>query len=174
MIANEITPIDAGTGAVGTPVDVPGGAVRVAAGFGALWVSGTSDMLTYVVPASTQVGVPKLEGIRVGSGPIGVATGAGSVWVANGRGGTVSQVNPHSLRVVRTLRVGGHPLSLAVAGGRVYLGDGQAPTLQSPYPAPASQVLGIGTEPGALLAVGGSVWVAGANPGRVLSVGPDG
>jgi YVTN family beta-propeller protein len=99
-----------------------------------------------------------------------VATGAGSVWVANAQGGTVSQVDPNSLRVVRTLRVGGEPRSLAVAGGHLYVGDGRAQTVRSPYPAPASQVLGIGTEPRALLAVGGSVWVAGADPGRVLSV----
>jgi len=38
------------------------------------------------------------------------------------------------------------------------------------YPSPSSKVLGIGTTPRSLLAVGGSVWVAGANPGRVLSV----
>ena len=170
VIANEITSIDVRSGAVGTPVEVPGGAVRVAAGFGALWISGTSDMLTFFVPVSAQVRAPRLEGITVGNGPIGVATGAGSVRAANAEGGTLSQVDPHSLRVLRTLRVGGDPLSLAVAGGHVYVGDGQAQTLRSPYPAPASKALGVGTTPRALLPVGGAVWVAGANPGRVLSV----
>jgi len=170
VVANEITAIDTRTGTAGTPVDVVGGAVRVAAGFGALWITGTADMLTYFVPPSVAARTPKLEGITVGNGPIGVATGAGSVWVADAQGGSVSQVDPGSLKVVHTDPIGGDPLSVGVAGGRVYVGDGTAQTLRTVYPSPSSKVLGIGTTPRSLLAVGGSVWVAGANPGRVLSV----
>jgi len=170
VVADEITAIDTRTGAKGTPVDVVGGAVRVAAGFGALWITGTADMLTYFVPQSAGVRTPKLEGITVGNGPIGVATGAGSVWVADAQGGAVSQVDPSSLKVVHTDPIGGDPLSVGVAGGRVYVGDGTAQTLRTVYPSPSSKVLGIGTTPRSLLAVGGSVWVAGAKPGRVLSV----
>jgi len=170
VVANEITAIDTRTGTAGTPVDVVGGAVRVAAGFGALWITGTADMLTYFVPPSAAARTPKLEGITVGNGPIGVATGAGSVWVADAQGGSVSQVDPGSLKVVHTDPIGGDPLSVGVAGGRVYVGDGTAQTLRTVYPSPSSKVLGIGTTPRSLLAVGGSVWVAGANPGRVLSV----
>ncbi len=170
VVANEITPIDTRTGVVGAPVDLAAGAVRVAAGFGGLWITGTADTLTYFVPPSARAGVPKLEGITVGNGPIGVATGAGSVWVADAQGGTVSRVDPSTLRVLDTYRVGGDPLSVGVASGRVYVGDGTAQSVRTVYPAPASKVLGIGTTPRQLLPVGGSVWVAGANPGRVLSV----
>jgi len=170
VVAGEVTAVDTRTGAAGTPVAVTGGAVRVAAGFGALWITGTADMLTYFVPPSAAARTPKLEGITVGNGPIGVAAGAGSVWVADAQGGSVSQVDPGSLRVVHTDPIGGDPLSVGVAGGRVYVGDGTAQTLRTVYPSPSSKVLGIGTTPRSLLAVGGSVWVAGANPGRVLSV----
>ena len=170
VVANEITAIDTRTGATGIPVDVVGGAVRVAAGFGALWITGTADSLTHYVPPSAAARTPKLEGITVGNGPIGVAAGAGSVWVADAQSGTVSQVDPRSLQVVHTSRVGGDPLSVGVAGGRVYVGDGTAQTLRTVYPSPSSKVLGIGTTPRCLFAVGGSIWVAGANPGRVLSV----
>ena len=99
-----------------------------------------------------------------------MAVGAGSVWVANAKGGTVSQVDPASLAVVHTFPAGRDPLSIGVAGGRVYVGDGSAQTLRTVFPSPASKVLGIGTTPRSVLPVGGSVWVAGANPGRVLSV----
>jgi len=170
VLANEITPVDTRTGAAGTPVDVAGGAVRVAAGFGALWITGTVDVLTHFVPASAAARTPKLEGITVGNGPIGVAAGAGSVWVADAQGGAVSQVDPRSLKVVHTSSLGGDPLSVGVAAGRVYVGDGTAQTLRTVYPSPSSKVLGIGTTPRFLLGVGASVWVAGANPGRVLSV----
>jgi hypothetical protein len=67
-------------------------------------------------------------------------------------------------------RVGGDPLSVAVAGGRVYVGDGAAQTVRTVYPAPASKARTIGTTPRQLVAVGSGVWVAGANPGRVLAV----
>ena len=90
--------------------------------------------------------------------------------MADAQGGTVSQVDPSSLKVVHTDPTGGDPLSVGVAGGRVYVGDGTAQTLRTVYPSPSSKVLAIGTTPRSLLAVGGSVWVAGANPGRVLSV----
>ncbi len=170
QVANEITSIDTRSGATGVPVDLEAGAVRVAAGFGALWISGTADMLTYFVPPSARHRVPRLEGIRVGNGPNGVATGAGSVWVANARDGTVSRVDPGSLRVVDTDHVGGDPSSVGVVGGTVYVGDGTAQTLRTVFPSPASKVLGIGTTPRSLLPVGGSVWVAGADPGRVLAV----
>ena len=171
VVANEVTAIDARTGATGIPVEVVGGAVRVAAGFGALWITGTTDTLTRLEPPSAGVGTPKLESITVGNGPVGVATGAGSVWVADALGGAVTQVDPVSRGVVQTSRLGGDPLSVGVAGGRVYVGDGTAQTLRTVSPSPASKVLRIGTTPRSLLAVGGSVWVAGANPGRVLSVG---
>ena len=100
-----------------------------------------------------------------------MATGAGAVWVANAAGGTVSEVDPSKLRVVRTYRVGGDPLSIGVAGGAVYVGDGAAQTVRTVFPVPGSKVRAIGTTPRQLLPVGSGVWVAGANPGRVLAVG---
>ena len=50
--ANEVTPIDLQTGVLGTPVQVLSGAVRVASGYNALWVSGTEDLVTRIVPVS--------------------------------------------------------------------------------------------------------------------------
>jgi YVTN family beta-propeller protein len=171
VMAGEVTSVDPRTGTAGTPVDVPGGAVRVAAGFGALWVTDAQDRVHRYVPATARTPEPVLEGITVGTGPIGVATGVGSVWVANARAGTVSQVDPSTLRVVHTYRVGGEPSSVAVAGGRVYVGDGAARTVRTVYPAPASTAYAVGTTPRQLVPAGAEVWVAGADPGRVLAVG---
>ena len=77
---------------------VAAGAVRIAAGFGALWVTGTSNAVTRVVPA-TGTGPPTERTVPVGQGPIGVATGAGAVWVADAQGGSVSEVDPTTLHV---------------------------------------------------------------------------
>jgi len=128
-------------------------------------------MLTRVVPA-VGPGAPTERALTVGQGPIGVATGAGAVWVADAQNGSVSEVNPGTLRVVGHTGVGEDPLSVAVAGGRVYVGFGTGQTVRTIAPAPASKVLDIDSDPRQLLAAGEGVWVAGANPGRVLAVTP--
>lgn len=167
---SNLTPVDARTGVVGTPISVLAGVVRVAAGFGALWVTGAVDVLTRIVPPRDSASAPVQRAVTVGPGPIGVATGAGSVWVADSRGAEVSRVDPVTLRVEYLRGMGPDPISVAVAGGRVYVGSGTARTVRLVSPAPRSGVLRIGTTPRALVPVGRSVWVAGANRGLVLWV----
>ncbi len=171
LAANEVTPINLQTGVVGTPVQVLGGAVRVASGFGALWVTGTDDLLTRIIPAQVGNGPPNQRTVTVGRGPIGVATGVAFVWVANAEDGTVSQVNPVTLQVAATLPVGDDPLAIAVTpDNRVYVGFGTARTVRIVSPAPESKAVPLAGAPRALLSVANGVWVATGNPGRVLSV----
>jgi hypothetical protein len=169
--AHELTPVDLRTGTAGAPVDVLAGAVRVAAGYGSLWVTGTTDLLTKVTPPAGSAG-PQQKTVTVGQGPIGVATGQGAVWVANAAGGTVSEVSASGLFVTQTFHLGGDPLTVAVSGRDVYLGDGTAETVRTVSPSPGLPALRLGTDPRVLLPVAGGVWVGGANPGRVLAVGP--
>jgi streptogramin lyase len=170
VIAEDVTPIDASNGTAGPPVPVAGGAVRIAQGFGALWVTGSTDALTEITPG-TSGGTPQLRAITVGNGPIGVATGLGSVWVANTAGGTVARVDPTDLKILHTYRVGGDPLTIAVAGGHVWLGDGTAQTLRTVFPTLSARPIALHSTPRALVPVGSTVWVATANPGRILAVG---
>jgi streptogramin lyase len=171
VVAGDLTPIDLRSGRAGPPVSVAAGAVRVAAGFGSLWVTGTQNILTEVVPTRGS-SAPTQHQVSVGLGPIGVATGGGAVWVANAQGATVSQVDPANLQVEATLHsVGADPLSIAVAGDRVFVGSGTEQEVRVVSPAPGSQTLPLDTTPRALVPVGAEVWVAGSNPGRVLSVG---
>jgi YVTN family beta-propeller protein len=169
LTAAVVSPLDPRLGVLGPPVPVPAGAVRLAAGFGSLWVTGTTDALTEITPAPGG-GAPTLRSVTVGNGPIGVATGASSVWVANAAGGTVVQVNPQTRRMTHTYATGGDPLSLAVAGGRVFVGDGMADRVRTLFPAPTLGPITLVGSPRALLGVGTGVWVAAANPGRVLAV----
>jgi hypothetical protein len=167
--ANEVTPIDMQTGTAGTPDVVTAGAVRVAAGYGSLWVTGTTNLLTRATPLDALTGL-RQQTVTVGQGPIGVATGDGSVWVANAAGGTVSAVSPTAMAVTQTLHVGGDPLSVAVSGGRVYVGDGTAQTVRTVSPAPMSNALMVGTGPRVLVPVAAGVWAGGSNQGRVVAV----
>ena len=174
VVAGEVTPIDTSSGTAGTPIAVAGGSVRIAAGFGALWVTGTKDTLTKVVPSAGGVGAPAQTAVTVGQGPIGVAAGAGSIWVADAEGNTVSQVDPTSLRVTTLKGVGDDPLSVGESGGQVYVGSGTAQTVKVVYPSPGSTTLDLDSTPRQLLTVGSGIWVAGANPGRVVSVSAGG
>ncbi len=172
LLANEVTPIHVQTGVLGTPVQVLAGAVRLSSGFNALWVTGTDDLMTRIVPAPGDDGPPAQRPVMVGQGPIGIATGAGFVWVANSQAGTVSQIDPNTMQVVNTLAAGDDPLAVAVTpDNRVYVGFGTAGTLRVVSPAPESKALNLKGAPRALLPVGTGVWVATANPGKVLSVG---
>ncbi len=171
LSANEVTPINLQTGVVGTPIQVLGGAVRVASGFGALWVTGTDDLLTRIIPSAGS-GPPAQLTVTVGRGPIGVTTGIGFVWVANAEDGTVSQVNPLTMQVAATLPAGDDPLAIAITSdNRVFVGFGTAQTVRVVSPPPESRAVPVAGAPRALLSVGNSVWVATSNPGRVLSVG---
>ena len=172
LVANEVTPINMQTGDVGTPVQVLGGAVRVASGFAALWVTGTDDLLTRIVPAAAGVGPPAQRTVLVGRGPIGVDTGAGFVWVANAEDGTVSQVDPTTLQVAATLPAGNDPLAIALTpDNRVFVGSGTAQTVRVVSPAPASKSGPLGAAPARVVPGRNGVEVATSNPGRVLSVG---
>ena len=59
---NTLTPVDAASGVAGTPIAVPSGAVRVAAGFGALWVTGITDRSTRSCPRPTVAGTAAVDG----------------------------------------------------------------------------------------------------------------
>jgi DNA-binding beta-propeller fold protein YncE len=170
IIAGSLGSLDPATGALGTVVPLAGGAVRLAAGFGALWVTGTTDALTEVRPRAG-AGTPRLYSVTVGNGPIGLATGEGAVWVANASGHSVVRLDPASLRIEHTYTsVGGDPLVMAVAGGRVWVADGTGEGLRTIFPGSGLATVGLGAGPRALLGVGNDMWVATANPGRVLAV----
>jgi YVTN family beta-propeller protein len=92
------------------------------------------------------------------------------VWVANAQSNTVSEVDPVSLGVVTLVGIGSDPLSIAVADRRVFVGFGTSQSIRMISPTPESVVLSAGTTPRSIIPVGAGVWVAGSNPGRVLSV----
>jgi YVTN family beta-propeller protein len=167
VIANTVTPLDPATGAVGQAVQVAAGAVRIAAGFGALWVTGTTNVVTEVQPKAVGTAAVVYP-ITVGQIPIGVATGLGSVWVGNSADGTVSQIDPKTRQVLQTLPTGGkNPVAVAVAGGRVWVADANGAELSTVYPIPSVGPTSITGSPRSIVPVGGGVWVTTATPPRV-------
>ena len=62
-----------------------------------------------------------LGSVHVGSGVTDVAAGAGRTWVANPIAGTITSVDPASMRVLRSVELGGIPRALAIDGGTLWV-----------------------------------------------------
>jgi len=161
---------------------LPDGAVRVAVGAGAVWVTGQDDSLTRIDPRPNGVTL-RWRTVTVGRGPIGVAVGGGAVWVADAQSGTISRIDPTTLRVTGTFpdpvpadQAGRpDPVSVAVAAGRVWVADYVTPVLaalDARTGRPAGRPVKL---PGAVAQLdvqGSTLWVTTANPGTVVRVDP--
>ena len=59
--------------------------------------------------------------VEVGSGVTDVIAGDAGIWVANPIDGTVTAIDPVSMRVERSVALGGIPRSLAIADGTLWV-----------------------------------------------------
>ena len=180
LLSGSVSLLDPSTRKVRASVALPDGAVRVAVGDGYVWVTGQTDTLTRVDPRPLGVSL-RWKQVTVGKGPIGVSVGLGSVWVANAESGTLSRVDPNTLRVTGTFRVGqggsaSDPDAVVVSQGHVWVGEGESPTVVALDPSSGRQYGAAVTLPGTVrdLAVGdGGLWATTANVGAVVRLTPD-
>ena len=102
---------------LGATIRIPAGAVDVAVGRGAIWVSGFGRM-THLDPSTDRVvATVKTPGTEDYSH---VAVGLGAVRVTSDRG-TLYRIDPNSNRVVATIPVGGPIVGVATGGGYVWV-----------------------------------------------------
>lgn len=194
-----VTLIDPTTRKVVASVTPPDGAVRVALGDGAVWVTGESDALTRIDPTPTGSTL-SYRVITLGSPgmiPVGVAVSPSAVWVTDAGTGTVSEVDPASDAVVRTIHLQGgavtgvdsgtgptttttpgqtapsDPDTVAVADGAVWVGDGASGTVTELDPrtglsrGPALHLNGV---PRTFVVWHGTLFATTANPGAVVRI----
>jgi hypothetical protein len=114
-VATDDSPVASGLAVAGR-VALPGQAVAVAVGEGAVWVLLEQGTLLRVDPdrhrvtGRLELGATDDEGAPwERTGPL--AVGAGAVWVGNGQGTVTTRVDPERLRV--TARFGGHAMAVA-------------------------------------------------------------
>jgi DNA-binding SARP family transcriptional activator/streptogramin lyase len=103
------------------------GPLDVAVGAGSVWVLTSSGTLVRVDPETRRV----LRRLRIVAGkePVFVAVGGGFVWTANLEDFSVSQIDPHTDRVVRTIPLGSYtqlPCGLAVTRDAVWVTIGDS------------------------------------------------
>lgn len=174
LAASTVSLIDAKSRSVVATVALPDGAVRVAAGDGYVWVTGTSDALTRISPKPVGVSLDWND-VRVGQVPIGVTTSPGAVWVADSASGQVSRVDPSSLRVTGTYPVSSDPVAVAFFDGRVWTGDGQSGAVTALDPAtgrPEGRSVRLSGAARRLVVSAGSLWATTANPAQVVAISP--
>ena len=157
---------------------VAGGVVGIVS---ALDGAGSSDVVLVAKPNSLAVvdpGQNRLAAVvPVGTTPRGVAVGR-SVWVANSGDGTVSQVDPRTLELVKTVGIGAQATDVATGTGGVWVATGNDNTLVQMHPGTGAVLATLPlpnekdqptTAPA--VAVGeGAVWVPSG--GRLFKVDP--
>jgi streptogramin lyase len=122
--AGTLVRIDPRTNRVTRQVRLRPGLFSVAGGSGAIWaVNYKRDSLTRVDPASGRV-----RSVRVGASPFDVVCAFGRVWVTSWEAGVLSELEPHSLRIVRRIRIGPRPTGLRAAAGGLWVGFGRNAT----------------------------------------------
>jgi DNA-binding beta-propeller fold protein YncE len=106
---------------VGRLDDIGDGAVGIAFGEDAVWVTTTHDGRVHRIdPAALRV----VASPQVGRMPLGVDVGEGAVWVANRGDESVARVDPATNRLVGTIPVPGEAHWVMVADGGVWVGAG--------------------------------------------------
>jgi streptogramin lyase len=142
------------------PIRVGAGPEAITVGGGSVWVASGNDTVTRIDPETGRATVAPREV----ADPAGIAAGDGSVWVTSRADGTVTRLDPRTLRPTGDpIPVGAQPADVAVGEGFVWVANARDGTVTridaasgeagEPIDVAKYQVLG--------LSVGeGGVWVA--------------
>jgi serine/threonine protein kinase len=116
ILGLELERVSPATGEVVASVDLVGGRVDVATGFGSVWVA--DDESGSVLRVDTQQeAIVRTYDLR--GSPLGVAVGADGVWAASDDG-TVARIDPETDEIA-LVEVGGAPRSVDVNAGDVWV-----------------------------------------------------
>lgn len=161
--AGSVTPIDGATSAVGSPIVVPDGAVRLGVTASGLAVTNLDHTVTTIDRATHAVS----PAVTVGNGPIGIAAAPdGSLWVANSDDGTVQRVG------AATIKVGSSPTVIAFDHGDLCVIDHDSRDLARVAIASGTVIaqVSLGSTPRDLAVADAGVWVAAIDPSAVILV----
>jgi YVTN family beta-propeller protein len=141
-------------------IRVPAGAVGVAVGEGAVWVTGFNEVSR--LDAATNEVVATVP--TPGTGDYGsAAVGEGAVWVTTSLG-SLYRIDPSTNEVVATIEVGESPTSVTVGGGSVWVsraaaGPGDIVRVDPRTNEVAGAPIRVGEGPGPALFLDGTLWV---------------
>jgi peptide/nickel transport system substrate-binding protein len=154
---------------IGDAVAVGQRPTALAAGFGSVWVTNSTDDSVTRIDRRTMSAAP----IPVGASPSGIAVGAGSVWVANSGDATVSRVDPATARST-PIRVRPGPTGIVVAFGSVWVTNAldASVTEIDPDTNQVVHVVPVGAGPTGIAAGAGYLWITNQGDGTVTRFDP--
>jgi branched-chain amino acid transport system substrate-binding protein len=101
-------------------------ATSLTVGDDAAWIGSAADGKVWRVTARGVVGTA-----TVGRGATDLASSPGRIWISNPLAGTVSALDPGTLRLAQTIQVGGIPRAVAVADGLLWIAlSGREPSVR--------------------------------------------
>jgi streptogramin lyase len=158
---------------LGATIRIPSGAVDVAVGRGAIWVSGFGRMTRLDPGTDRVVATVRTPGTEDYSH---VAVGLGAVWVTSD-GGTLYRIDSNRNRVVATIPVGGPIVGVATGAGYVWVtrpteGIGELIRVDPATNRVTGAPIDAGPGPIAALYGFGALWVTNSSPSSVVRVDP--
>jgi streptogramin lyase len=158
---------------LGATIRIPSGAVDVAFGRDAIWVSGFGATTRLAPGTNHVVATVKTPGTEDYSH---VAVGLGAVWVTSDAG-RLYRIDPNSNRVVATILVGGPIVGVATGGGYVWVtrpteGIGELIRVDPATNRVSGAPIDAGPGPIAALYAFGALWVTNSSPSSVVRVDP--
>jgi Domain of unknown function (DUF5074) len=171
-------PSPAGTPSLVRPVfevqiHVPSGAVDVAVGDGAVWISGFGTVSRLDPRTNEVVATIETPGTEDYSR---VAVGEGAVWVT-ADGGRVYRIDPVTNAVVATIPVGGPIMGVSAGDGSVWVtrpaeGIGELVRIDPATNAVVGEPIEVGPGPVSVISGFGALWVTNTSPPSVVRVDP--
>ncbi len=144
----------------GSPIRVGGGPGAIAVGEGFVWIASGNDTVTRIDPATRGV---KRAAVHVAE-PGGIAAGEGAVWVTSRADGTVTRLDPETLRATgKPIPVGSEPADVALGAGAAWVAntaDGTVTRIDASSDEPGDPIEVADYQVLSVSAGEGGVWVA--------------
>ena len=138
--------------------------------FGSLWVVTQSGRVDRVDPDTGRV----VARIKVGSTSYQAVATPGTIWVSNRNDSTLTQIDPDTNTVVRTVQLDGvQPGGMTYAGGSLWIGDdtsGDNEVLRMDPQTRRITKVTAGDRPAYLTSTPGAVWVSNVSDGTVSRI----
>lgn len=155
-------------------IHVPSGAVDIAVGDGAVWVSGFGTVSRLDPRTDEVVATIETPGTEDFSR---VAVGEGAVWVT-ADGGKVYRIDPVTNTVVATIPVGGPIMGVSAGDGSVWVtrptnGAGELVRVDPATNAVVGEPIQVGPGPVSAVSTFGALWVTNTSPPSVVRVDPE-
>lgn len=120
----------------------------------------TRDRAAQLVRLDLRTG--RIRTVRVDASPFDVLLAAGAVWTTGWEHGTVTRLDPVTLRAIAVVRVSDNPAGLAWCAGRIWVGHGRRArmlTAMDPKTLRTRRVDAAAEAPGRPTCINGDIWV---------------